>query len=101
MTTIELGGNIRLTGFKELDGGSLVILKKVVGNYVRKISESNDKFENLSLTLKNINEKEGNKKFEVHAKLVNGGEVLTSEVTDRNIFFTVDKVLNSVMKQMK
>ena len=101
MTTIELGGNINLTGFKDLDGGSLVILKKIVGNYARKISDSSDKFEKLSLTLKNVHETEGSKKFEIHAKLVDKGTIHTSEVTDRNVFFTVDKALSSVMKQMK
>ena len=99
--TIELGGNISLNGFKELDGGSLIILKKLVGNHVRKISETCENFENLNLSLKNVHKTEGSEKYEVHAKLIDNGKVITSENTDRNIFFTVDKVLSSVMNQIK
>jgi len=30
---LQLGGNINLSGFKEIDSGSMVVLKKIVGNY--------------------------------------------------------------------
>ncbi|MBD3259811.1 hypothetical protein GF371_04255, partial [Candidatus Woesearchaeota archaeon] len=43
--TIKLGGNIELSGFRDLDGGTMVILKKIVGNYVRKLSDNSEKFE--------------------------------------------------------
>lgn len=37
MDTLELGGNIQLTGFSELNGGQMIVLKKIVGNYCEKI----------------------------------------------------------------
>ena len=58
LNSIELGGNIELSGFKDVDGGSMVILKKVVGNYVRKMNDMTSKFEKLSLNMKVIHEKE-------------------------------------------
>ena len=35
---IELGGNITLVGFKEMGFGELIVVKKIVGNYARKLS---------------------------------------------------------------
>ena len=96
--TIELGGNIRLSGFKDIDGGTMIILKKIIGNYVRKMSESSKDIENVDIILKKIHL---NKKFEVHAKVVNKGKVINSAVTEHNIFFSVDKALSSVISQME
>ena len=36
---IELGGNINLDNFEEIEKGQLIVVKKVVGNYTKKISE--------------------------------------------------------------
>ena len=33
--SIQLGGNIELSGFHELAGSEMIVLKKIVGNYVR------------------------------------------------------------------
>jgi hypothetical protein len=52
--SIVLGGNIELVGFKELDGGSMVILKKMIGNHVRKMSETAENFEKLTVTMKKV-----------------------------------------------
>ena len=37
---LQLGGNIELAGFKELDRDSMVVLKKIVGNYAKKFAKS-------------------------------------------------------------
>jgi ribosome-associated translation inhibitor RaiA len=97
---IELGGNIELVGFKEVDGGSMIILKKIVGNYVRKMNDMSGKFEKLTLTMKDVHKSENSGRFEVHAKAINNGKVITSENTDNNLFVTVDKVLGSVATQI-
>jgi len=96
--TIELGGNIRLSGFKEIDGGSMIIIKKIVGSFVKKISEKNPKFQSLTITLKKIHtsvksEKTG--KFEFHALLV-ADKNYSAEVTHMNLMFALDKVLTKV-----
>jgi len=49
--TIKLGDKIILEGFKEIDNASMVIAKKIIGNYIKKISEKNPKFENLTIIL--------------------------------------------------
>lgn len=100
---IELGGNIELVGFKEvIDGATMIVLKKIVGNYVRKFSEISKTFEKLTLTLKEVHtsQDEKSRKFELHARVLNGGKPITSEVTDKNLFFAVDSALKKVEKML-
>lgn len=99
--TVELGGNIELTGFSDLDGASLIVLKKIVGNYARQFSEKFKKFEKLSLTMKKVHEREKSEKYELHAMIIDGGKNYNAEVTDRNLFFVLDKVLKKVEKEIK
>ncbi|MFC1800648.1 hypothetical protein ACFLYT_01185 [Nanoarchaeota archaeon] len=98
--TLALGGNIELTGFKDIDNSKMVVLKKMVGNYVRKLSDSATNFERLSLTMKSIGSETSNK-YEVHGKLVCDGKVYATEVTDRNIFIVTDSVLKKIENSMK
>ncbi|MBU0461144.1 MAG: hypothetical protein KJ574_01015 [Nanoarchaeota archaeon] len=99
MSIIELGGNIELVGFKELDGGSMVIVKKLVGNHVRKMNDMAENFQKLTLTMKTVHGDNG--KFEIHAKVIDNGKPITSEVTDYNLFFTLDKALTKVSNSLR
>lgn len=38
--TIELGGNIALVGFESRDFAELIVVKKVVGQYARRMSDA-------------------------------------------------------------
>ena len=96
---ITLGGNIELVGFKDLDGGSMVILKKMVGNHVRKLSDMCENFEKLTVSMKRVGG--GNNKFEISTKLIDNGRPYNSEVTDFNLFFTLDKALQKVQNVIK
>lgn len=95
---IALGGNIELVGFKDMDGGSMVILKKMIGNHVRKMSDIAENFEKLTVTMKKIGS--GNNKFEIQAKMIDNGKPFASEVTDFNLFFTTDKALSQILSQI-
>ena len=94
--TFNLGGNIRLSGFGELDGANMIVVKKIVGNYARKISESGSEFSELHLTLKVIHKKEKSEKYEIHGKILCKGKVHTSEVTDFNLYFALDNLLKKL-----
>lgn len=98
---VELGGNIELKGFSELDGASMVVVKKIVGNYAKKFSEKCKKFEKLSVTLKKVHKREKSEKYELHAKVSDGGKDYNAEITDRNLFFVLDSVLKKVEKEIK
>ncbi|MBN2458515.1 hypothetical protein JXB31_05280 [Candidatus Woesearchaeota archaeon] len=92
---IELGGNIELVGFREVDGGSMIIIKKIVGNYARQFSDKSKDFKKLTLSLKKVHEREKSEKYELHAKMV-ADKDHNSEVTDRNLLIAVDKVLKKI-----
>ena len=94
---IELGGNITLVGFKEIEKAELVVVKKLVGNYTRKISDTVSGFENLTMTLKIVHKTEGSEKYELHAKAMVNGKPITSEVTERNMFVGLDGVLKKIL----
>ena len=96
---IELGGNIKLSGFRELDSGSMIILKKIIGSYARKMSNKSSKFESLELTLKKIQDTKENFKFKIHSKLIDNGLIQSSEATEKNIFFGIDLVLKKTLNE--
>jgi len=97
---VQLGGNITISGFRDIDGASMVVLKKIIGNYARKIAEMNDKFESLKVTMKSVHEKEKSEKYEIHVNLMNNGKPFVSEVVERNLFIAVDNALKKVMNEI-
>ena len=96
MDTLVLGGNIQLTGFSDLDGGKMIVLKKIVGNYAKKLCERCTKFEGLSITMKPVHETDSGKIYELHAKLMNDGNPIIGEISDKNLFVAIDKALKKV-----
>ena len=96
---IKLGNSIQLSGFRNLDGGKMVVLKKIVGNHIRKISENCESFENIELIMKPIGP-ESSDQYEIHAKLVDNGKVVAAEDTDRNLFVVVDRVLTKIFNNI-
>lgn len=98
---LQLGGNIELSGFNQLEPGSMVILKKIIGNYARRFSEQCDSFEKLALCIKKVHDTESSKKFEVHGMVMDKGKTYTSEITDRNVFIVVDSVLKKIGNEIK
>lgn len=95
---MQLGGNIELSGFKDIDGASMVVLKKIIGNYGRKLSEISDKFEALKISM--ANEAEKSKKYEIHAQLMIDGKSVVSEIAERNLFIAVDSALKKIESQI-
>lgn len=98
--TVTLGGNIELAGFKDLDGGSAVILKKIIGNYARRFSEICEKLELLKLQMKRIHEREKSEKYELHGFVIDNGKRYTASVADANLFFALDKVLKKLESEI-
>ncbi len=96
---LELGGNITLSGFKEMDPATMIIVKKIVGNYVKGFSEVNDKFQRLTLTMKTVHEREKSEIYELKAHLTADKEYNTS-IEERNLLIGVDSVLKKLEKTM-
>ncbi len=96
---IELGGNIELVGFSQLTGAEMVVVKKLVGNSVKKLSNDGE-IEKLKVTLKCIHGTPDNSncKYQLQGHLMLPGKnPAHSEVTDHNLFFALD----SLMKKLK
>ncbi len=98
--TLELGGNIQLTGFRDLDPATLVIVKKIVGNFVKDMSAHNSGFRGLNVTLKSVHEREKSEKYEIHAHLKTD-TVYTAYVVERNLLVGLDSVLKKVEKETR
>ncbi len=89
---IELGGNIKLKGFSEIDNASLIVIKKIVGNYAKKLAETTEDFQNLILNL----EFKTPKDFKINIELQKTSENLTSEIQGENLFFTLSNALEAL-----
>lgn len=97
---LQLGGNIELSGFSNLDGGVMIVLKKIVGNYAKKMSDHSDDFQKLHLTMKVIGATEKSEKYEVKAKLHKSSDLIAGDHIDRNLFVAVDNSLKSIMSSL-
>ena len=98
--TLELGGNIDLSGFSKVDRANMIIVKKIVGSYAKKLFEHGSNVDKISVHLKEIHHEQGHGKFEVHAKVVVEGRPTTSETINNNLFFALDEVLKKVESQL-
>lgn len=99
--SVSLGGNIELSGFRNIDQGSMVILKKIVGNFAKKFSEQNEDFQKLHVTMKPIHEREKGEKYEIHGRLQVNGHSLSAEMVDRNLFYCLDKVMKKLESELE
>ena len=97
---IQLGGNIELLGFREVERINNVVINKIIGNYARKFSEVGKNFEKLHIQLKKVHDNE-NPKMQLNAKVMDNGKVFASEVTDRNLYFALDAVLKNIKAEME
>jgi ribosome-associated translation inhibitor RaiA len=96
--TIELGDNIQLTGFRDLDSATMVVVKKMVGNFVKHIGSVDD-FRNFHLTLKTVHAREKSELYELHAHLQTD-RVYSAEVVERNLMVGLDSVMKKVERSM-
>jgi len=93
--TQVLGGNIELAGFRELDGGSMIVLKKIIGNYARRFSDQHGS-EKLVLELAQENDV-----FAVNGAVQRNGKEIKATDTNKNVFFVVDTVLKQLESQLQ
>lgn len=97
---LSLGGNIELVGFKQVSMSEVVVVKKLVGSYTRKIQESCKNFQGITVYLKEIHKIEASSKNEIHVKALDDGKVFTSEVIDKNVFVALDSALKKVLAEV-
>tara|TARA_Y100000310_G_C20700699_1_gene829580 strand:+ start:643 stop:930 length:288 start_codon:yes stop_codon:yes gene_type:complete len=93
---IELGGSIKLSGFENLDPATLIVVKKIVGNYAKKMSQESQDFSGLFLELNSENNN-----FSINATVSKKLGDIDSKSDSTNLFFAMSKALNVVMKKSK
>lgn len=99
----QLGGDITLVNFK-LEPSEMIIIKKIVGNYAKKLSEKS-KYKELKLRLK---QREHGKGFlhEITAEAIiardrEGGKdiILSSSMQDYNLFSALAEVMGKLLSE--
>lgn len=89
-----LGGNIELTGFRDFDGGSMIVLKKIIGNYARRFADQHGS-EKLMLSVSRSGDA-----FALTGSVLKQGQTITAEHADKNVFFLVDAVLKKLEQKI-
>lgn len=91
---------LELTGFREIDSSSMAVLKKIIGNHVKRIAELTKKLETLHITLKPIHKTEKSEKYEIHIKIIGDGRVFASKAIGRNLLVVVDTALKKIVNEL-
>lgn len=84
---IQLGGNIALEGFEQLDPGVLVVVKKVVGSYAKRFNDLKGLFSKFEVL------KEGDK---VIFRVTGEKTFLEGSAEEPNLFFAMSKAMNDL-----
>ena len=98
---LQLGGNIELTGFGGLNASEMIVVKKIVGNYARRLEDVCTNFNGLKLKLKPLHQA-GDKvrNFELHGQVVDDGRVVPAGTTEHNVFVGVDSVCKKLVSEI-
>jgi ribosome-associated translation inhibitor RaiA len=91
---IQLGGNIDLGGFKDVDRAEMVVVRKIVGHYAKIMSEKKTGFSKLKVGMS----KEGND-FKIDAEMT-ADKAYTGEETGNNLFIVLDAALKKIVSQI-
>jgi len=93
---LKLGGNIVLVGFS-LDPAEMIVVKKIVGHYAKKISEQTA-YSELKVRLR---QSKKTKSFlhELDVDVFTSGGILTSNAEDKNLYSGLSDALEKVYNQ--
>lgn len=88
---MELGGNIVLDGFDNLEYTELIVVKKMVGQSARQVHDARGDFERLSLTLDGQT---------ITGTLRLDGNEYRAEERAENLYFGLDRCLKRLQEQV-
>ena len=80
-----------MEGFNEVEPAQMVVVKKMVGTYVRKITDAGLNPDKVTI------KKDGEK---ITAIVVSGDKEITGEDSNANIFFSLDRAISKVFEQV-
>ena len=93
---LKLGGNIVLVGFS-LDPAEMIIVKKIVGHYAKKISEQTE-YSELKITLKQ-SQKQQSFLHEISVRVTTNKDILKTDKQDKNIYSGLSDALENIYNQ--
>ncbi len=96
---MKLGGNIALVGFESLDAAELVIFKKLVGTYVKKMN-THGGYKEMRLSLRQHTHGKTVKQEVSGLALFNEGR-FESNVTDYNVYTAVSQVCEKILEELR
>jgi len=85
---ITINDFIKLEGFDEIDGGHMIIVKKIMGLHIKEIKEKLD----IKEVMMNLTKGD---EFSVKIKVKNGKEIEKS-ASDKIIFTAIDKAFKEI-----
>lgn len=93
---VKLGGNILLSGFS-LEPVEMIVVKKIIGNYVKKISEKTD-YQDIKITLKKTQKV---KLFlhEISVSVKTSKAILAADSINNNLYTALSEALGKVYSQ--
>jgi len=98
MAETKLGGEISLIGFDSLEPMELIVVKKIVGNYVRKLSNQIS-YSSLRLELKQ-HRKGKSFMHEINAQLSADGNLFGASAMEWNLYVCLTKLFDKVLAEI-
>jgi len=93
---LKLGGNILLVGFS-LEPVEMIVVKKIVGNYAKKISEKIN-YEDLKINLKKT-QKAKTFLHEIEASAKTSKGILAANATNNNLYTALSEALEKIYNE--
>lgn len=95
--SIELGGHITLAGLEGRDFTELIVVKKMVGQYARKLSDLTGELDSLKVTCKEVHKSQ----VEIRSQAVIKGKKFSGSGEAHNLYVALDDSLKKVLTQVK
>ncbi|MEK6967179.1 MAG: hypothetical protein AABX51_00955 [Nanoarchaeota archaeon] len=97
---VETGGDLRLSGFHDLDPGEKEEAVRVVTHYERRFKEICDGLDRIKVTLKKIHHTERSDMYELHASVKDKRGHYEANIVGRKLFIALDEVLKKIENEI-
>jgi hypothetical protein len=93
---MKLGDKIEILGFDDLEPALLIVVKKIIGNKVKDISEAKDGFESIKITLKGSKEQG----YELGGVIIINKIEKSAYIKNSNLFFAINALFEDLQKDL-
>ncbi|RME55294.1 hypothetical protein D6777_01005 [Candidatus Woesearchaeota archaeon] len=86
---IEIGEKIKLEGFEDIEPAAVIVMKKMIGSFVRKFYEEHGEFEHFKIAKVNN---------EIVSELFYNNQKILKKAETSNLFFSLADALEQTKK---